>query len=425
LFAATVYRAATLSITIDEAYTYTQFVSRPLAVALSEYDANNHFLYTLLAKGTTRVFGPGDLALRLPALAGAALFYAALYRLILRLTGATWWLPLGFALVGANTNITDLLPLARGYGLALALFTLGLSLLLDETPSRRLAGTALGLAVAANLTFLFPVAGLLGGVIWLDRRAAIPTVTSAIVVALILLIWPLWHAHRESFYFGTDTLAKSAFSLMGNMLARDWDNRSVPVIVASALMALTFGSTILAGLLTRARPLFLLAASIGLALALQMGAHYGAGLVYPYGRTGIAWILLFGVSLVALGSRFRAVALVALPAFYFYWRTWSTTATIEWAWDSGTRGVAESLAAQPRPGDRKIRLGATPLLQHTLNYYRLSRGWTWLDDVSAEGVRKGEFDYYAVIGEDREWAEKQGMKVLFDHPGSGSALVKP
>ncbi len=418
------YRAATLSITIDEAYTYTQFVSRPLAVALAEYDANNHFLYTLLAKGAIRVFGPGDLALRLPALAGAALFYAALYRLMLRLTGATWRLPLGFALVGATTSITDLLPLARGYGLALALFTLGFSLLLDETPSRRLAGAALGLAVAANLAFLFPAAGLLGGVIWLDRRAAIPAVSWASGMAMILLIWPLSHAHRENFYFGTGSLVTSAFSLMGNLLARNWDDRGAPVIAGSVLMALTFGSTIAAGLIIRSRPFFLLAASIGLALALLIGAHYGAGLVYPYGRTGIAWVLLFGVSLVALGSQFRAVMLVALPAFYFYWQTWSTASTIEWQWDAGTRGVAESLAAQTRPGDRKIRLGATPLLQHTLNYYRLSRGWTWLEDVNAEGVRKGEYDYYAVIGEDREWAEKQGMKVVFDHAGSGSALAK-
>ena len=85
LFGSTVYRAVTLSVTVDEAYTYTQFVLPPALAGAGEYDANNHVLHTLLVKLSTRALGASDVTLRLPALAGAALFFTALYRMLVHL----------------------------------------------------------------------------------------------------------------------------------------------------------------------------------------------------------------------------------------------------------------------------------------------------------------------------------------------------
>ncbi len=434
LFGAAVYRATALSVTVDEAYTYTQFVMRPLSVAMTDYDANNHVFYTLLARLTTSVFGAGDLTLRLPALGAAALFYFALFRLLVRLTGTRpWLLPLGVAAIGANTYITDLLPLARGYGLALAFFTLALSFLVDAAPSLRTAGICLGLSVAANLTFLFPATGLMAGVVWLERRASLGATVCSVATAAVLLAVPLWHAKAEHYYFGTDSLETSAGTLLGVSLARSWSDRSGPVPAAMAIMAATLGAAVVAGaiLRRRARPLFLLATAIGLGLSALAASHYAAHLPYPFGRTGIVWLLLFGLSLIALAARFRPVAVAATPvllaALYFYLRTWSTQLTTEWEWDAGTRAIAERIAAQPRAaGGDPVRIGASPMMAHTLNYYRHTRGWTWMEDVKAAGnPRQGNYDYYVLTnGEDRDWAAQQGMTVLYEHPAAHSILAR-
>ena len=433
LYGAAVYRAATLSVTIDEAYTYTQFVSRPLLAGAADYDANNHVLYTLLAKAAIAVFGPSDLTLRLPALAGAALFYASLYRLLLGLAGPGWWLPLAFAFIGGNTFLADLLPLARGYGLALAFFTLGLSLLLDppSSRSRRLVGIALGLCMAANLTFLFPAAGLLAGLIWLERKQGLIATAWAAGTSGVLLAMPLWQAKREHFYFGADSLLTSLGTLMGGSIMRNLGERGGQVQPAMAIMAVALAAAVVAGfvLRERSRALFLLASSIAGGLLLLVAGHYAAGLVYPHGRTGIVWILLAGLSLAAIGARFRPAlwlaAPIAIAALFYYQRAWSTATTIEWAWDAGTRAICERIAAQPRANGQTIRIAASPLMSHTINYYRRTRGWEWMEDVKADAdIRNGHFDFYVLLDADRLWAQTQGMTVLYEHRAAGSILAK-
>ncbi len=408
LYGATVYRALTLAVTVDEAYTYTQFVSRPLLAAAADYDANNHVLYTLLAKTATTAFGPSDLTLRLPALAGAALFHVSLYRLLLGLAGPGWWLPLAF-------------------------FTLGLSLLLDPPSGwgRRLAGIALGLCAAANFTFLFPVFGLLAGLLWLERRQGLFAACWAAGAGGALLAVPLWHAQREHFYFGGDSLLTSLGTLMGGSLTRNLGERGGPVQPAMAIMVLTLAAAVVAGVVLRERywPLFLLASSIAPSVLLLVASHTALGLAYPHGRTGIAWLLLAGLSLTALAARFRPAlwlgAPTAIVALYFYWQTGSTSSTMEWQWDAGKRAIAERIAARPRAKGQKVRVAASSPMFHTLNYYRRIGGWDWMEDVKGDAdILQGHFDYYVLFGADRRWAERQGMTVLYEHRAAGSILAK-
>lgn len=442
LFLTTVYRAATQSITIDEAYTYSQFVARPLAAALSEYDANNHVLYTLLARLTTATLGANSFTLRIPALAGALLFFAALFRLVRQLTAdaPAWMLPAGVALIGANTYVLDLLPLARGYGLALGLFTLSLSLVLS--PGARIAaGAALGLAVAANLTFLFPALSFTAGIVWLDRRAAWRFAGAAFAGAAILLTIPLLTATRDNFYFGTDSLATSLASLVGASLTHDWGERGGPVPAGSIIAAAVLASTVLASWTRRREPgrqraLILLAVTITGSALLLVAAHYAAALPYPYGRTGFYWILLFGAALMVLTPLHRAwqgIALsVTLAAVYCYTAAWSPRYTTDWRFDAGTREIAdriEALERQQRPNRPPgplVRVAASDLLAHSLDFYRVTRGWSWMEPVArSEALRREPFDFYVVTGAEREWADRQGMKILLDHALAGSALAAP
>ena len=57
IFAVNVYRAATQSITHDEALTYELFVAAPWTVVFNAYDPNHHVLHTILSKVTVGLLG--------------------------------------------------------------------------------------------------------------------------------------------------------------------------------------------------------------------------------------------------------------------------------------------------------------------------------------------------------------------------------
>ena len=167
MFCVNVYRAATQTVTHDEALTYNWYLAGPLG-ALFDMSANNHILHTLLAKVSVTIFGPSELALRLPTLVGGALSFTALWMLGVRACRSAIPFFLLLALVGLNPLFLDFCCVARGYGLATAFLlwamvfalraTDGAILATNEPASRRLwllCSVALGLSLAANLSLLF------------------------------------------------------------------------------------------------------------------------------------------------------------------------------------------------------------------------------------------------------------------------------
>jgi hypothetical protein len=126
LVAANCYRAATQSLTHDEALTWGLYLAGPAARIFDFYDPNHHFLGTLLEKFITSVFGFSELALRLPSLAAGALYFLVACRLSVFLFGEGLLFLLTVAVLSAHPLVLDFLVAARGYGLALALFLWGL-----------------------------------------------------------------------------------------------------------------------------------------------------------------------------------------------------------------------------------------------------------------------------------------------------------
>ncbi|HYG63911.1 MAG TPA: hypothetical protein VEL74_15140, partial [Thermoanaerobaculia bacterium] len=158
----TLARAALLSFTHDESVTYLHFVDAPLLETL-RYNgfspSNNHLLNSLLMRMSATLFGPGELALRLPSWLGHVLYVAAAVLLVRRMRH-----PLAavctFVLLLANPFLLDFFSLARGYGLAMGLMLAGVYVLvttLEEAaprPVRAVAAFAL-LAGAALAHFGF------------------------------------------------------------------------------------------------------------------------------------------------------------------------------------------------------------------------------------------------------------------------------
>jgi hypothetical protein len=179
------YRAVNQAITYDEAVTWRAFVDGPFSEAYN-WDFGNHFLFTLLAKGTTALLGISEFTLRLPTLFGAVLYLASIWLLTRRVLPSAGRRLGCIALLTLNPLVLDYLCAARGYGIALGLFMMAAYLLhtaAEVVDSRRqlrillIAGVLLGLTACASLPFLTPILGLGVGFVMLvffDRRPGKP-----------------------------------------------------------------------------------------------------------------------------------------------------------------------------------------------------------------------------------------------------------
>lgn len=88
VLAINIYRAATQSVTHDEALTYELFAAEPWSTVFHSYDANHHVLYTILCKIATGILGAGTSAFACRA-RWPAVFWTV-YRICDRLWGPNW-----------------------------------------------------------------------------------------------------------------------------------------------------------------------------------------------------------------------------------------------------------------------------------------------------------------------------------------------
>ncbi len=146
----------------DEAFTYLNYASRPLAEALTDYGApNNHFLNTILVRLAASALGEQAALWRLPNLL-AGLGTVILGALIARKWFGAAAAVVALAVTGVSPAMAHFSVLARGYGLSL-FFGLAALYLVDLRHERRggalpLIGASLSCALAC---YAVPTAVLL------------------------------------------------------------------------------------------------------------------------------------------------------------------------------------------------------------------------------------------------------------------------
>jgi hypothetical protein len=173
LFITNIYRAATQSIAHDEGVLFEWFLPGGFTQALDVQHGNHHVLHDLLCKLTVSLFGPSQVALRIPALLGGALYFCGVLAMSGLLFGSGFLFLLAVALLSLNPFVLDYLSCARGYSPALGFFVFGLYYLMrflalpeDAASGRQSAGllhragVALGLSVGCNVIMIFPAGAL-------------------------------------------------------------------------------------------------------------------------------------------------------------------------------------------------------------------------------------------------------------------------
>jgi hypothetical protein len=160
-----VMRAIHVSLTYDEAAAYIRYIAPhtlpefdagPLAIFNFEV-ATNHFLSTALTKLSVIAAGSSELALRLPALAGYAMYLCFSTLLLRRLTTPAIAVG-GLLLLNLNPYLLDFFALSRGYGLSIGLMMGALFFFFTGRLARTLFFAAA--AVLANFSMLIVYPGI-------------------------------------------------------------------------------------------------------------------------------------------------------------------------------------------------------------------------------------------------------------------------
>jgi hypothetical protein len=400
VFALNLYRAVTQSLTTDEAYTWSLYLSKNLRAILTDFDANNHVLYTLLSWASVSAFGGSEWAIRLPSVLASVLYMFAAWRL----TGRSL---LWTAALSLNPLVLDFMSAGRGYGLAAALLLLALDMSLRERLT--LAGVAAGLSIAANLSLAFPIAVF--SAIFAFQRRAEPArfidrfLLPMIVTAFILLVVPLAWAKPGTFYVGLDTLAEAAQRLWFASFNHNW--QWAPWVLALVLGA----AAVRAGMF---------GALFWGTIALLVAAHYPGGFKYPLLRTGLYLIPLATLVLMRATRGFPAVAVLLIGVYAFQLRV---DRYFEWAYDRNTRSVAERLRSEVSD-TRPRRVVASWLLERTINYYRERFAMSWMEPVDRRAP-DSQADYYVLLPYDHGVIEKRKLRVIWEEPETRIRIAAP
>ena len=492
LFSTNVYRAWTQSITYDEALSYLEFVAPAFSKIGQVYDANNHVLFTLLAKVSIWLLGLSEFSLRLPSLLGGLIYFAACFQLSRLLFGSGFLFLMSVMALALNPYLLDFLSAARGYGLALGLWFWAVYriawIILDCASSERqraramlVAGVCLALSVVANLTLAFSALALAGVFLIFSlfrQRAATKPILPlrpaqivtdfllpSIIIALLMLWWPLSNAQLSNFYYGAESLWDSLVSLRDASMVYQGMNLSwedSPMWLDFLLPPLRSGVSVLAPALAIAMAAYFIKSSInGFTLSashaltahekqivLVAGTTTGTllllwianevfGVLYPMGRTGLYWIPLLTlaatlmlrelaklslpmVSLAALGGAF----LVLCTARYVVQLKASSYA--DWHFNAGTKQFMEII--HQRTGDvgpsGRIRIGASAMDVLAIHFYE--NMFQRRDGMSLEGVdAEVEYDYYVLLPEDHGLVDGLQLKILRRNEISGAVLAIP
>ncbi len=464
MLALEVYRAATQSITHDEARVFLLYLQGSVRHAFAYTGIQNHVLQALLSRLVLVVLPPSAFAIRIPTLVAAIIYCSAAIRISERLLSDRALRLASVALLTLNPYTLDFLSAARGYGLVLAFLLLAISLLVPSSdapvPTRGAivaAGVSLGLAVAATTASLFAVAGILFAFAvahamsrhWRDGVVQTVGITLiATVVAAVPLANQLYQATRGD-YAMTMALGGTSLPLEVASLVRASVTRVNPYLTTlSTLTAVEVVSCVVligvllaiaaAGVARLLRwaslspgdraPAWMFLVVAGTAMA-TIAAHVLVGVTYPQGRMALYWIPLVTLAAILAFACTRAGSVPRAAGWMVVALVLATdisllqvTTYADWIADAPDRMLVDRMVDDHRGSDRRVTVGGSWILEPSINFYRATWHLDWLASMERQDPSSGN-DYYVLIREDREAVDRLGLRVIATDPHTGTQLA--
>lgn len=460
LFAVNVYRAATQSITVDEALTFNHFIARDDA-GMAEAAPFNTNLALWMSTATVYMFGPAEFTMRIPALLAGALYFYALFQLCGLLFPTSWYFLLAIAVNSLNPFLLDYFSAARGYGLAIAFLTTGIYCLVrwifEAGPASLklplLAGAAFGLSLDSHVTAVFPVAAVIivfvaifgireGGNFLL--RTAVPMMAVFAVISLLVVIPSIHFAQARAIDGVVERYRDGLKSLVNGYLFYKWTwltawspiHRlawiTLPVLFAGLLVAAAQSLR-----RSSARDTVVLLFSLALPLTFLFlwieprMLHHGyfaerrllvtCPMIFLAAPAWLHWL-----SSKTRPERAAAWAGSALLAFLVvaFVAEWNLKSYLGWEQDAGSKAAMEILRGRRPAGANSIaRLGAGEYLDEGLNFYRTLYEIDWLKPVTRDSP-ECSYDFYYVRAENFVKLRRFGLRELYRDPVAQTILAE-
>jgi 4-amino-4-deoxy-L-arabinose transferase-like glycosyltransferase len=434
-----IYRACTQAITIDEAYTYNRFLRGPWTDLYGRFDASNHVLYSILAKISVQSFGLSEFSLRLPSLIAGFFLTLGIFELLRLCTRslAVRWLAL--VALSVHPLLLDFSIAARGYGMALAFLVWAIFFAMRCCFFA--SGVLSGLALSANLTMAFPIAGLWGAVLlldpvsWKDRLSNLAVVIApAETIFIAICFGALRTAGRSDFYAGLPTFGKSVEELIESSL--HGARRSGLIggeharhFFQFALLPLVLAFIAAAALISffkdhkdRLRLLPIL--TLALACLAVIAAHQWLNVLYPLDRTGLYLSVLLAISWAVAADflpKLRAVNLALATLLIVQFATQLHTGYFD-LWQDGSR-IKETVGLLTRMSRRRpagsVKISTSWYHQPAVEFYR--ERWNIAQWAPVEWNQPTQFtshDFYIFKDEDPQAIKDAGIRILFRDPES-------
>jgi hypothetical protein len=450
-----VYRAATQSITHDEALTYLLFMRGSLLHVFAYTGNQNHVLQAFLSKLVISILPTNPFTLRIPVLAAATLYCVAVAKISNRLFDNGWVSLASIALLTLNPYVLDFLSAARGYGLMLGFVLLATYLLLpgmnlDRT--RTIAGVLLGLAVAATTVSIFPVIGILVACAVYPMLSTKSTTglkdamilgVLAVLVAVPPLANQMVHARRGDYYIGAESIPLWFASLIyASARHLEPSIRTLSELTTGELLSVAGLAAVLFVVVgfaisrttqwpdrTREDPLiWLVLVMVGMA-AVALGVHFFLRLRYPQGRTALYWIPFITLAaMVAFDSTRKNLVLrltgwmVITFVLAIYVVGIQVRSYADWDFDASDDAMIGRIVADHAGRSQRVTVGGSWQLEPSINFYRVIRKLDWMMPMTRHTPSPGD-DYYVFLNRDRIFVDRLGLRILFADPRTGTTLA--
>ena len=445
------YRAATQSLSIDEATVFLNFLRGPWARLYQHYDVNNHLLYSVLAKLCLRWFGVSEFSMRIPSLLAGFFLILGAWRVLERTVQSR---PIRWAailIIGLNPLLLDLTIAARGYGLGLALLVWAIYFAMRERDFA--AGVLLGLSATAIIVMAVPGGGLIAAVFLLASGTFSARVRRALELAIpaaaiaFLISYPAFRTvNAGQFYVGESSIRASVANLVFTTIRASVTRiglfgggaglRTIQYFLLPAI--LLFIAAVFAWVFfnkQKSRPGLIPAAAFAVCLIELEALRRIAGFNYPVERVGIYLFLLLvlawaiaadqlPVKLALSVNGFLAGLLVLQFATQFEWRYFTL-----WDFDRPAKQIARILKSETGGRDAdSISISASWFQTPALEFYRYHYGIGALAPIKRHDptVLTG-FDYYVLnLREDDSVKGKDLSRLIpiYRDPLSGVLLAK-
>ncbi|MEY3052431.1 MAG: hypothetical protein RLY31_2216 [Bacteroidota bacterium] len=455
LLAYTACRAYHISLTHDECGSFSIWTTYDILGCRKDPNcwgtANLHWLYVWLMQGTVRLFGSGELAIRLPALLGHALYLLFSWRLANRIVPTApshhpGYAMATFVLLNANPFLLEFHALARGYGLAAAFLMMSLYFVFEWWRSRGFLHLAFAfcgafLAVLSSFTQLYFFAALVATAALTvltdflrqepDRHTSLRSFSFLTIFFGGLLHWLLqqpisWLQENGEFEYGAPSFLDMMHSVVKTSLYGVRYLREYNVELFGGLFLLLLlpaGIRNFRHLLRkpsdrRAQPALGLLL-LPLAVASETIVHHHLlDSEYLVNRTALLFIPLLATALAANLPHAKdtgkgLLVASALCCTIHFARAAQCSYTSEWGYDAQTRNMLRYLQ-EKLPREKQIRLGVHWLFHPSGAYYVNHLPFDSLAEPLAyrKTLRTDDYyDYYYVQPSDTTILRSQGYVV--------------